>query len=174
MASIVVLIAFAVIGLLDSVHFRPALTEQGKDAKGAYSTEVLSLLDVAFARLRGRAEKTYSAPLATRSYARETVERPDGKQAREFPRLQYGGSHLKDEGEWDADVARKTLLGFGISVLLTPILWLGFRGIGRFAPSVPWGAGLAALLVFMFLLCPALVLSTLHSNRFEPASSLAR
>jgi peptide/nickel transport system permease protein len=160
MAALTVLIGFALIGLLDSVHFRPALKEQGKDAMSAYSTEVLSALDVAFARLRGRGEKTYSAPLATHSFAKEQVEHPDGKQAREFPRLQYGGSHLKDESEWAADVARKTLTGLGIAVLLTPVLWLGFRGLRRLAPSVPWDASLAALLALIYLLGPALVLST--------------
>ena len=159
MASITVLLGFALIGLLDSLHFRPALAEQGKDAKAAYSTEVLSLLDISFARLRGRGEKTYSAPLATRSYAKEQVERPDGKHAREFPRLRFGGSHLKDESEWAGDVATRTLTGLGIALLLTPVLWLAYRGFRRLAPSIPWGASLTALLAFLFLLCPALVLS---------------
>jgi peptide/nickel transport system permease protein len=160
MASITVLVGFALIGLLDSVHFRPALAEQGKDAKGAYSTEVLSVLDVGFARLRGRGEKTYSAPLATRSFAKEQVERPDGKQAREFPRLRFGGSHLENEGDWAADVAKKTLTGLGIAVVLASMLWIGSRALRRLAPSVPWGASFITLLVFLVLLAPALVLST--------------
>jgi len=160
MASITVLIGFALIGLLDSVHFRPALPAQGGDAKGAYSTEVLSLLDVSFARLRGRAEKTYSAPLATRSFAKEQVERPDGKQERGFPRLRFGGAHLQDESEWAADVVKKSLTGMGIVALLSPVLWFGFRILGRLAPSVPWGASFAVLVVFLILLAPALVLST--------------
>jgi peptide/nickel transport system permease protein len=159
MASITVLLGFAFIGLLDSLHFRPALAEQAKDAKAAYSTEVLSLLDVSFARLRGRGEKTYSAPLATRSYAKEQVELPEGKHAREFPRLRFGGSHLKDESEWAGDVASKALAGLGLAIVLTPVLWLCFRGLRRLAPSIPWNASLTALLVFLFLLCPALVLS---------------
>ena len=159
MASITVLIGFALVGLLDSMHFRPGLAQQEKDAKRAYSTEVLSLLDVAFARLRGRGEKTYSAPLATRSYAKEQVERPDGKVAREFPRLRFGGAHLKNESEWAADVTKKGLTGLTIAAALVPLLWLGFRGLRRVAPSVPWGASLAALLVFLFLLTPAFVLS---------------
>jgi peptide/nickel transport system permease protein len=159
MDSVTVLLGFALIGLLDSLHFRPALPEQAKDAKAAYSTEVLSLLDVSFARLRGRGEKTYSAPLATRSYAKEQVELPEGKHAREFPRLRFGGSHLKDESEWAGDVASKALAGLGIAIALTPVFWLGFRGLRRLAPSIPWDASLIALLVILFLLCPALVLS---------------
>ena len=44
-------------------------------------TEVLSLLDAVLMPLRGRGEKTYSAPLATRSFAKEMVELPGGTVA---------------------------------------------------------------------------------------------
>src|SRR5260221_13780499 len=88
----VVLVCYAAIGLADSLHFRPKL-----EGGNAYSPEVLSVLDLALAGLRERREKTYSAPLATRLYAKETVELPDGKSTREFPRLRYGGAHLADE-----------------------------------------------------------------------------
>jgi peptide/nickel transport system permease protein len=82
----VVLVCYAAIGLADSLHFRLKL-EGGK----AYSPEVLSVLDLALSGLRERREKTYSAPLATRLYAKEQVEFADGKVGREFPRLRYGG-----------------------------------------------------------------------------------
>ena len=76
MASVVVLAAFVAVGLVDSLHFRPQLPQKEGEPK-AYATEVLSVLDVGLAHLRGRGEKTYSAPLATRSYAKEQVELPD-------------------------------------------------------------------------------------------------
>ena len=66
MASLVVLGFYVAVGLLDSMHFRPALEQKGDATETAYSTEVLSVLDLGLARVRGRAEKTYSAPLATR------------------------------------------------------------------------------------------------------------
>jgi peptide/nickel transport system permease protein len=72
MASLVVLGAYVALGLLDSLHFRPTL-EQKADAPSAYASEVLSVLDLGLAHLRGRGEKTYSAPLATRSYAKELI-----------------------------------------------------------------------------------------------------
>ncbi|MCI0400446.1 MAG: ABC transporter permease [Gammaproteobacteria bacterium] len=92
----VVLFAYITIGLLDSVHFHPRL--KGEDAQAAepYSTEVISLFDVIVAPLREHVEKTYSAPFATHLYARETIELPDGREVREYPRLQYGGAHLQD------------------------------------------------------------------------------
>ena len=89
MASSVVLCAYLAIGLADSLHFRPQLEQKAGD-KAAYSTEILSLLDTGLAQLRGRGEKTYSAPLATRSYAKEQIELPDGRQMRDFPRLRFG------------------------------------------------------------------------------------
>jgi hypothetical protein len=43
-------------------------------AAGAYAVEVLSLLDALLTPLRTRNEKTYSEPLATRAYAKESIE----------------------------------------------------------------------------------------------------
>src|SRR6059058_4030985 len=73
MAALTILIFFIVIGLLDTVHMRPAVTNNGATEK-AYSVEVLSLLDVIAAPLRTQVEKTYSAPFAAYLYAKETVE----------------------------------------------------------------------------------------------------
>lgn len=62
MASLTVLVFFMSIGLLDTVHFRPAI-ENGSNSEKVYSVEVLSLLDIIATPLRTRVEKTYSAPL---------------------------------------------------------------------------------------------------------------
>ena len=52
MIGLTVLLVFVLVGLLDSVHFRPRL--QTADSKVAYSVEVQSLLDVAVEHLRDR------------------------------------------------------------------------------------------------------------------------
>ena len=52
-----------------------------------------SLLDRMLSVLRQKGEKTYSAPLATRLYAKEQIEAPGGKQVRDYPRLRHGGAH---------------------------------------------------------------------------------
>lgn len=159
MASLVVLGAYVSIGLLDSLHFRPALkAKEGEPA--AYSTEVLSVLDLGLASLRGRGEKTYSAPLDTRSYAREQVEDPGGKVSREFPRLRYGGAHLRSEADWAADVSRRVVLGFGCSVVAFLLLFLVARILKRKRPRIPWHAALCAIGVILFLAGPAFALST--------------
>ena len=82
LASLVVLLLLAALGLLDSLHFRARLN--GSDA---YSNEVLSVLDLGLGHLRAHREETYSAPFATRLYAKEQIETADGKSLRDFPRL---------------------------------------------------------------------------------------
>ncbi len=94
MASLVVLLVYVAVGLLDSVHFREAVERNGDNAEVHYSAEVLSVLDVVLTPLRERVEKTYSAPFATHLYAKEMMELPDGSSVRDYPRLDYGGAHL--------------------------------------------------------------------------------
>ena len=99
MVGLTVLLLFVAVGLLDSLHYRPRLQMDAKDAKNAkivYAAEVKSALDALLDPLRNRREKTYSAPLATELFAMETIERADGSQVRDYPRLKFGGAHLKD------------------------------------------------------------------------------
>ena len=121
MASLAVLALFVAVGLLDSAHYRPRLADAPQNGQGggvgaapAYGVEVLSLLDALLTPLRTQVEKTYSAPLATRAYAKEMqeVRQPDGSlvQQRDFPRLKFGGAHLgTEESAWAGDVARRLL-----------------------------------------------------------------
>ena len=104
MSGLLVLLCFVLVGLLDSVHVRFAVENKDPRAKSAYSTEVQSGLDLLLGHLRTRPEKTYSAPLDSRSFAKELVERPDGRQLRAFPRLVHGGVHLKDEAQLQRDL----------------------------------------------------------------------
>ena len=117
MAAATVLLVFVLVGLLDSLHYRAALPQQG--GKTAYATEVRSVLDRVLQPLRATREKTYSAPLATHLYAKETVQQQDGTEARVFPRLRHGGAHLKDpEADWCRDVLLKAFRGLSFGLLL--------------------------------------------------------
>jgi peptide/nickel transport system permease protein len=175
MASLTLLVAFVVVGLLDSLHYRPRL-EAASGQPGGYSGEVRSLLDVLLQPLRDGTEKTYSAPLAAHLYARETVELPDGSQARVFPRLKHGGAHLADvEAEWGRDVTLRTLRGTALAVLagLTFVAlavlfaarrwgtgWqAAWRRIRRGETRFAWHAALAALGMLLLLAGPALSLA---------------
>ena len=109
MGAAMVLAGFVVIGLLDSLHFRPKL-EDSPPGQPQYAVEVLSVFDVLVEPLRSRNEKTYSAPLAIHLFAKEFIER-DGATVRAYPRLQYGGAHLSDPSEHRADLIQRTSAG---------------------------------------------------------------
>ena len=117
MGSAVVLLVFVVIGLLDSLHYRPRL-EGGAADKPQYAVEVLSVFDALLTDLRTQQEKTYSAPLATHLYAKEFVDR-NGLQVREYPRLKFGGAHLTSDSNHRADIVQRSLIGAAYGVLLS-------------------------------------------------------
>lgn len=176
-----ILVIVILIGLLDSLHFRPALGSPAgpatMGAKGAapagtaWAPEVQSVLDLLLERISSRKERTYSAPLATHAFSRETVELPDGRQVREFPRLRYGGAHLSDPGqEWAADVRVRLLRGVALAVALwcltTALLLAAFRppdmSVSAFADRVwrgghltfAWRGLFIALGVTLLVACP--------------------
>lgn len=127
MAAAVVLAAYIVIGLLDSIHFRPRTATAPDPAEApVYSTQIISMFDYLVGPLRTRVEKTYSAPLAAYQYTKDVIELPDGSQVRDYPRLQYGGAHLKDPGrEHLPDVLKRTGIGLGKGL----ILWLALSAL---------------------------------------------
>ncbi len=146
-ACSVVLGCFVVVGFLDSLHYRPGL--QG----GGYSPEVLSVLDLALTPLRERRERTYSAPLATRLYAREQVQ-VDGKTVRDFPRLAHGGAHLESEADRPRDIAARVGLGLLCAAFAAVGLGLLVKRLRRRRPEVPWSTAGATLLVVLAVALP--------------------
>ncbi|MDP2136129.1 MAG: ABC transporter permease [Sulfuritalea sp.] len=140
MSAATVLAAFVVIGLLDSLHYRPQLdAKPGEPVR--YAVEVHSVLDALLSDLRLRSEKTYSAPLATHLFAKEALA--DSAQ-REFPRLRHGGAHLgQDLSNHEFDIAvrvsRGCAGGFAVWLLLAT-LWCRLRGL-EFMAVVRVGAG---------------------------------
>lgn len=150
----VVLLCFVLIGLLDSLHYRPRLQNGA-----GYSPEVLSVLDLALSHLRERRERTYSAPLATRLYAREQMQ-VGGRTVRDFPRLAHGGAHLEQEADRLRDIAARIGLGLLCAALAAIALGLIVKRLQRRRPGVPWRAAGAALLVILAVALPALFLAT--------------
>ena len=159
MACSVVLGCYVIIGLADSLHFRVRLQGVEGASAAAYSPEVLSLLDLPLTRLRERREKTYSAPLATRLYAKEQIELAEGKTTREFPRLRYGGAHLGDESQWPGDMTWNVVLGLAIAAILATIAYLGARRLERRRPEIPWRAAALALTAVLIMALPAILLA---------------
>ncbi len=166
--ALVVLLAYVVIGLLDSVHFRPALPSTGPNQPVQYSTQVLSLLDVLLTPLRTGGEQTYSAPFAAYSYVKETVRLPDGKEERIYPRLKHGGAQLTDpKTQRIPDILRRsgwgalealglTVLVFaGLSLLLARRHHVSAREMAlrllRGRTEIPWRVVMAVLAVVILL-----------------------
>ncbi len=150
MASATLLFVFLLVGLLDSLHYRPRLADVGQAASAAgeqqatYSVEVHSLLDRLLQPLRSRNEKTYSEPLATRAYGKETfeVDGPDGQrlQQRDYPRLKYGGAHLgDDEARRGDDIGQRLRRAAG----LTTLLWLALAALVTAAEARASGCAFA-------------------------------
>jgi peptide/nickel transport system permease protein len=123
MASLVVLLFFVLVGLLDSVHFKPAATK---------SNEIISLLDYWATPLREHGEKTYSAPFATTLYSKEIMVLADGNAQWGYPRLEFGGNYLNDpESQHLADVLQKTGYGFVQGAGLAGLFLLCYLGVWR-------------------------------------------
>ncbi len=159
MSAGVVLSLFLLIAVLDSFHFRPLLPPgagAAANAEAAYSTRTLSLLDLLLSGPREAREKTYSVPLGTHQFSKESILQ-DGKSVRDFPRLQFGGAHLKDaQTDWADDVARRSIGGLARGLLFAVAgCWLvaflrarsartgvaaSWRAIWQRSSDVPWRA----------------------------------
>ncbi len=177
MAAAVVLAVFVVIGLLDSLHYRPALVmKTGQSVQ--YGVEVLSALDALLPNLRTHKEKTYSAPLATHLYARETIALANGSTLRIYPRLKYGGAQLADpHTQWVHDIVQRiawgVIEGLALTALLVLLLaaWLARRQTGgltaalvrllRGGNAIPWRT---LLLTCTILLVLGLVIAQLAAS----------
>jgi peptide/nickel transport system permease protein len=152
MATATVLLAFVLVALLDSLHYRERLPGDQEN----YAVEVRSALDAALTGLRTRAEKTYSAPLATHLFAKESL---DADLGRDFPRLQHGGAHLGDDlAAHDSDIAAKAVKGLGLGLLGTLLFGLASLPLRRAAPHLAWNAQLLTVLVLCLLAGVAAVL----------------
>jgi peptide/nickel transport system permease protein len=177
--AVVILCAYIIIGLLDSLHYRPAIENSDASAETHYAVEVLSVLDVLVGPLRTRTEKTYSAPFATQLFSRETVQHPDGSQTRKYPRLEYGGRHLENPAaDARADILQRSgialtqTLAAGLAVLLLITLWQARRRQLAFMASlrdilarrtaVPWLIILITLSVLLLLTFLAINLATAY------------
>ncbi len=133
--SAAVLAVFFAIAFVDSLHYRPQLpaTPQGEVR---YSTEVLSALDALLLPLRTQTEKTYSAPLATHLFAKETLD----DAGRDFPPLRYPGTHLFGTDKVGQDVLYLTLKSIRTALLIgtltTLIMLPAAIGLGLLAGYV--------------------------------------
>lgn len=177
MMAVVVLMFYVIIGLLDSVHYQEALETKSDTGEIQYSGEVMSVFDHIMRPISEKVEKTYSAPFATHAYVKESIEKPDGTQVRDFPRLKHGGSHLKNpEQEFVWDIIDNVI----IALILTAFIWAvhafvivlleagrakvcmpsALKRILQGETETPWHVILATLFVLFLLLILSVRLGT--------------
>jgi peptide/nickel transport system permease protein len=137
--SALILTAFLAVAVADSVHWRVALSA-GAGGQAAWSPETTSLLDAVLAPVAKAKERSYSAPLAFQGFRKESFDR-DGKPVRDYPRLSFGGAHLRDPvAQWSADVWHLAWRGLGWGVIAWVLVVVGVLGwlarAGRSAAAV--------------------------------------
>jgi len=123
--SLLVLMSYVVVAVLDSMHYRLPLQQENSSGEIHYSVEVLSVLDAIIMPLKENEEKTYSSPLAIKLFSQETVELANGEKSRIHPRLKYGGVNLKDaDAEHSSDVVMAAVRGVITGLLAAATLIL--------------------------------------------------
>lgn len=122
--SVMILTCYFTLGFLDTVHLRD------KDFSDQNTSGTISLLDFLLKPLPESSEKTFSAPFATHLFSKEAITLNDGKVVRDYPRLKFGGAHLKNVQDKWRDIGQRTVMVLLEATLITAafaILLLFFR-----------------------------------------------
>ena len=171
--SLCVLLTYYSIALLDSIHFHPRLETQAS-TEYQYSNEIISVLDVFMTPMRTQVEKTFSAPLSAYSFSKEMIQYEDGRVEHIYPRLKYGGSHLKDPPKEKSNDLRQLLLkgifigliSWAVILLMTMVLraqLLGknvtayLRNIAQARSDYPLAAVSITLAIIIILIAVSMV-----------------
>jgi peptide/nickel transport system permease protein len=176
LSASLVLAVFALVMLVDSVHFRVALPPpQGAAANApvSYAPTTKSLLDVVLSQQIATREIGYSRPLAYQAFEKAPMI-VNGQSVRGFPRLAFGGAQLVDpETQWGSDVLARSLAGVvsgllvaACAVMLTAWVVRGAHGgtsaalrdIGRDRTHLPLRAALITFAVICVVVGPVLAL----------------
>lgn len=146
--SMMILLLYVTIALLDSLHFYPRLEKKYESSSEVqYSGEVVSLFDQMVSSLRESSEKTYSAPFAAHLYAKETVQLPDGTKQRAYPRLSWGGVHLGNpQKEKTTDIFKLALIG----AIKAIVVWAGLVAMLCFYLAVKTKTSFSVILKTLF------------------------
>ncbi len=138
-ASFMVILFYVLIALTDSLHFQKRLEATAESTDVHYAPEMTSVLDLILAPMLDRDEKTYSAPFAIYSFAKENIESDDGTVVREFPRLEHGGSHITMEEQHVADIVVKSLTAIGWTLVpILIVLFIHHWYIRKEGSRLPW------------------------------------
>lgn len=143
MCAAVFLIFFLLVGLLDSIHYRPILpAAPGQEASApSYAPVARSALDDVL-KMAGltEVEKTYSAPLARFQLTKESML-IEGKPVRDFPRLVNAGVGMDTAAEHQQDILHLSIKGLAWGLAASLVLAFLLTLWGRKQAMEPgWGA----------------------------------
>ncbi len=133
MISAMVLLVYLSFALLDSVHFYKAK-----------STEMVSLLDMAFEHTIENTERTYSAPFATVEYAKSLVVKNGVSQQIHLPLKHVSGNAIL--------LASLMALAIGVVIsLLLIIFHVQWRQKKGWSDVLPWNTAYLTLTVIVLI-----------------------
>ncbi|MEC9341997.1 MAG: ABC transporter permease, partial [Pseudomonadota bacterium] len=121
-AAGVVLVAFLIIGLLDSIHLREPLADTPSDQTHRYHMEAQSLLDLLLRDLRARTETSYSAPFALYGFSKEMTFDENGEALWRYPRLTHAGDGIDDPDQHTGDILRRVITATAAGSLLCALV----------------------------------------------------
>lgn len=139
MATFVIIIAYILVALIDSLHYRQALESANGQAADQvyYDNRVSSLLDYLLGDMSTIHERTYSAPFALKSFEKTNMKDAEGKTYRDFPALEHAGKHLQPNQQQLGDIIQQSmislLIGLSFCLLIIGPQWLLLRN-----SSLPW------------------------------------
>lgn len=134
----VILSFFVVVGLLDSIHYRPMLPAIEGQTELRYSPISRSVLDdVLEAAGMAKKERSYSAPLSTHLFFKESMIF-EGEVKRDFPALDNAALHVSSASEHTRQLWRLSLWALGSCAVLAIGLGLSCRAGARRHPTFPW------------------------------------
>ena len=141
-ACLVVLACYALVAVLDSLHYRARLPDARAGQAAQYSDSVRSVFDALTPDLWRQPEESYSAPLAAHLFVRQPETLPDGQVVRVYPRLRIAaGGHMPGQ-RW-RDIGRRVLLGVAAGLAMVGgCAWLLAWRCGR-AGARAWLAAAA-------------------------------
>ncbi|MGO3131774.1 MAG: ABC transporter permease [Alcaligenes sp.] len=143
MCAAIFLIFFLLVGLLDSIHYRPLLpATPGQQASApSYAPVARSALDDMLKKAGlTKLEKTYSAPLARFQLTKESML-IDGQPVRDFPRLVNAGVGMDTPVEHRRDILQLGAKGLGWGIASSLVLALLLTLWGRKQSMEPgWAA----------------------------------
>lgn len=155
-AAVVVLAFFVSVGLLDSIHYRSPLPNIEGQTELRYEPIARSVLDDVLDKVHlSKKERSYSAPLATHLFFKESMLF-EGEIRRDFPHLERAALHVKNPAEYYYDLWQLAAWA-ALAVLLV------FIGIGVLAsygrrknPLFPWRSlwlSLSTLVSLLVIIC---------------------